>query len=82
MDKHFIVYKCTKCPFKYKGYFGGRGNYCNHPNIKGLKTIELKGKKYPKWCPLDDYTTERCDSIQLKRKKMLDSIKRKKRCKK
>jgi len=82
MDKHFIVIKCSKCPFRYKSrYFSRKNWWCNYPDNKGIKLIELKGKKFPKDCPLSDYTTERCDSIQLKRKKMLDSIKKKKRCK-
>lgn len=80
-NRHFVVEKCSKCPYNYKGYFTARRKYCNHPKAR-MKQIELRGKKFPKWCPLDVYITERCDNIQLKRKKMLDNIKRKKRCKK
>lgn len=82
LDKHFIVTKCKNCPFISKGYFTAKRIYCKHPSFRGMKHIELKGKKFPKWCPLGDYTTERCDKIQLKRKKMLDHIKKKKRCRK
>ena len=80
-EKHFIIKKCKKCPFIYRSYYSSNRIYCKHFDAY-MKQIELKGKKFPKWCPLDDFIKERCDTIQLKKKKMLDNIKRKKRCRK
>jgi hypothetical protein len=88
LERHIIIEKCSKCPFcKVRRYWGHKKccNYIKNGSScygKEINHKTLKGKKFPEFCPLEKYETERCDKIQLKRKKMKDYIKKRKKCKK
>jgi hypothetical protein len=89
MAKHFVVLKCDgNCPFNDGGFWGfnKKRRYCMGRDKNGrclgkeIPKGDFKGNLFPEFCPLDDYEVERCDKIQLRKKKMQDHIKRRKRC--
>lgn len=88
--KHVVVLKCNgDCPYNKRNRWNSRNKrVCYAPNERGYSILEeipkgdFKGKLFPEFCPLEDYDVERCDKIQLKKKKMQDHIKRRKRCRK
>lgn len=85
-DKHIVFTKCSECYYHDKTFWFSRKrkdkHYCHHPDIIGVMEIKLRGKRFPKECPLQDYQSEHCNTIQLRKKKMNDYIKQQRKTKK